>query len=78
MTSRMAVVLEAFNNNVVENLSPEEEAEKRFLIQELLSSMEEVENSENRVGDTTPIPGNEFIDAQPQVGEDNGDGVIVS
>ncbi|GLJ09409.1 hypothetical protein SUGI_0108920 [Cryptomeria japonica] len=78
MTSRMAVVLEAFDNNVVENLSPEEEAEKRFLIQELLSSMEEVENSENRVGDTTPILGNEFIDAQPQLGEDNGDGVIVS
>ncbi|GLJ13286.1 hypothetical protein SUGI_0209730 [Cryptomeria japonica] len=78
MTSRMAAVLEAFDNNVVENLSPEEEAEKRFLIQELLSSMEEVENSENRVGDTTPILGNEFIDAQPQLGEDNGDGVIVS
>ncbi|GLJ46869.1 hypothetical protein SUGI_0988620 [Cryptomeria japonica] len=78
MTSRMATVLEEFDNNVVENLSPEEEAEKRFLIQELLSSMEEVENSENRVGDTTPIPGNEFIDAQPQLGEDNGDGVIVS
>ncbi|GLJ06270.1 hypothetical protein SUGI_0034760 [Cryptomeria japonica] len=49
MSSRMAVVLEVFDNNVVENLSPEEEAEKRFLIQELFASMDEEENNENRI-----------------------------
>ncbi|GLJ39820.1 hypothetical protein SUGI_0813930 [Cryptomeria japonica] len=49
MSSRMAAVLEVFDNNVVENLSSEEEAEKRFLIQELLASMDEEENNENRI-----------------------------
>ncbi|GLJ13821.1 hypothetical protein SUGI_0220720 [Cryptomeria japonica] len=78
LTSRMAAVLEAFDNNVVENLSPEEEAEKKFLIQELLSSMEEEENIENRVGDIITIPVKDFIVAQAQMGEDDGDGVIVS
>ncbi|GLJ14563.1 hypothetical protein SUGI_0235750 [Cryptomeria japonica] len=78
LTSRMAVVLEAFDNNVVENLSPEEEAEKKFLIQELLSSMEEEENIKNRVGDIITIPVNDFTVAQAQMGEDDGDGVIVS
>ncbi|GLJ53714.1 hypothetical protein SUGI_1146120 [Cryptomeria japonica] len=78
MSSRMATVLEVFDNNVVENLSPEEEAEKRFLIQELLSSMEEEEIIENRVGDIIPNPINDYIVAQSQMGEDDGDGVIVS
>ncbi|GLJ19310.1 hypothetical protein SUGI_0347630 [Cryptomeria japonica] len=78
MSSRMAAVLEVFDNNVVENLSPEEEAEKRFLIQELLASMDEVENNENRVGDIIPIPVNDYTVAQSQMGVDDGEGVIVS
>ncbi|GLJ15521.1 hypothetical protein SUGI_0254930 [Cryptomeria japonica] len=77
MSSRMAAVLEVFNNNVVENLSPEEEDEKRFLIQELLASMDEEENNENRVGDITPLPVNDYTAAQSQLGEDDGEGVIV-
>ncbi|GLJ30365.1 hypothetical protein SUGI_0600810 [Cryptomeria japonica] len=77
MSSRMAVVLEVFNNNVVENLSSEEEDEKRFLIQELLASMDEEENNENRVGDITPLPVNDYTAAQSQLGEDDGEGVIV-
>ncbi|GLJ33501.1 hypothetical protein SUGI_0673880 [Cryptomeria japonica] len=78
MSSRMAVVLEVFDNKVVENLSPEEEAEKRFLIQELLASMDEEENNENRVGDIIPILVNDYSVAQPQLGVDDGEGVIVS
>ncbi|GLJ15939.1 hypothetical protein SUGI_0263410 [Cryptomeria japonica] len=78
MSSRMAAVLEVFDNNVVENLSPEEEAEKRFLIQELLASMDEEENNENRVGDIIPTPVNDYTVAQSQLGEDDGEGVIVS
>ncbi|GLJ53875.1 hypothetical protein SUGI_1150610 [Cryptomeria japonica] len=77
MSSRMVVVLEVFNNNVVENISPEEEYEKRFLIQELLASMDEEENNENRVGDFTPLPVNDYTAAQSQLGEDDGEGVIV-
>ncbi|GLJ11216.1 hypothetical protein SUGI_0147330 [Cryptomeria japonica] len=77
MSSRMAAILEVFNNNVVENLSPEEEDEKRFLIQELLASMDEEENNENRVGDITPLPVNDYTAAQSQLGEDDGEGVIV-
>ncbi|GLJ22640.1 hypothetical protein SUGI_0426090 [Cryptomeria japonica] len=77
MSSRMAAVLEVFDNNVVENLSPEEEAEKRFLIQELLASMDEEENNENRVGDIIPLPVNDYTVAQSQLGEDDGEGVIV-
>ncbi|GLJ18228.1 hypothetical protein SUGI_0322430 [Cryptomeria japonica] len=77
MSSRMVVVLEVFNNNVVENLSPEEEDEKRFLIQELMASMDEEENNENRVGDITPLPVNDYTAAQSQLGEDDGEGVIV-
>ncbi|GLJ14335.1 hypothetical protein SUGI_0231110 [Cryptomeria japonica] len=78
MSSRMAAVLEVFDNKVVENLSPEEEAEKRFLIQELLASMDEEENNENRVGDIIPIPVNDYTIAQSQLGEDDGEGVIDS
>ncbi|GLJ14887.1 hypothetical protein SUGI_0242200 [Cryptomeria japonica] len=77
MSSRMAAALEVFNNNVIENLSPEEEAEKRFLIQELLASMDEEENNENRVGDIIPLPVNDYTVAQSQLGEDDGEGVIV-
>ncbi|GLJ41797.1 hypothetical protein SUGI_0865040 [Cryptomeria japonica] len=77
MSSRMVVVLEVFNNNVVENLSPEEEDEKRFLIQELLASMDEEENNKNRVGDIIPLPVNDYTAAQSQLGEDDGEGVIV-
>ncbi|GLJ48791.1 hypothetical protein SUGI_1028870 [Cryptomeria japonica] len=77
ISSRMAAVLEVFDNKVVENLSPEEEAEKRFLIQELLASMDEEENNENRAGDIITTPVNDFSVAQPQLGEDNGEGVIV-
>ncbi|GLJ25288.1 hypothetical protein SUGI_0484070 [Cryptomeria japonica] len=64
MSSRMVAALEVFDNNVVENLSLEEEAEKRFLIQELLSSMEEEEIIENRVGDIIPNPVNDYTVAQ--------------
>ncbi|GLJ49090.1 hypothetical protein SUGI_1035600 [Cryptomeria japonica] len=77
ISSRMAAILEVFDNKVVENLSPEEETEKRFLIQELLASMDEEENNENRSGDRITIPVNDFSVAQPQLGEDNGEGVIV-
>ncbi|GLJ38928.1 hypothetical protein SUGI_0793590 [Cryptomeria japonica] len=77
MSSRMAAVLEVFNNNEVENLSPEEEDEKRFLIQELLASMDEGENNENRVGDISPLPVNDYTAAQSQLGEDEREGVIV-
>ncbi|GLJ09371.1 hypothetical protein SUGI_0107610 [Cryptomeria japonica] len=77
MSSRMAAALEVFNNNVIENLSPEEEAKKRFLIQELLASMDEEENNENRVGDIIPLPVNDYTVAQSQLGEDDGEGVIV-
>ncbi|GLJ19951.1 hypothetical protein SUGI_0361300 [Cryptomeria japonica] len=77
MSSRMAAVLEVFNNKVDENLSLEEEAEKRFLIQELLAYMDEAENNENRVGDIIPLPANDYTVAQSQLGEDDGEGVIV-
>ncbi|GLJ42533.1 hypothetical protein SUGI_0881820 [Cryptomeria japonica] len=77
MSSRMAAVLEVFNNKVVENLSLEEEAEKRFLIQELLASMDEEVNNENRVGDVIPLPINDYTVAQSKLGEDDGEGVIV-
>ncbi|GLJ54513.1 hypothetical protein SUGI_1170730 [Cryptomeria japonica] len=78
MSSKMAAVLEVFNNNVVENLSSEEEDEKRFLIQDLLASMDEEEINENRVGDITPLPVNDYTAAQSQLGEDVGEGVIVA
>ncbi|GLJ28579.1 hypothetical protein SUGI_0563010 [Cryptomeria japonica] len=77
MSSRMAAVLEVFNNNEVENLSPEEEAEKRFLIQELLASLDVGDNNENREGDITPLPVNDYTAAQSQLGEDDGEGVTI-
>ncbi|GLJ41033.1 hypothetical protein SUGI_0849540 [Cryptomeria japonica] len=77
MSSRMAAVLEVFNNNEVENLSPEEEAEKRFLIQELLASLDVGDNNENREGDITPLPVNDYTTAQSQLGEDDGEGVTI-
>ncbi|GLJ06246.1 hypothetical protein SUGI_0034220 [Cryptomeria japonica] len=60
ISSRMATVLEVFNNKEIENLSPEEEAEKRFLIQELMASLDEEDNNENRVGDIIPLPDNDY------------------
>ncbi|GLJ29190.1 hypothetical protein SUGI_0575720 [Cryptomeria japonica] len=78
ISSRMAAVLEVFNNKEIENLSPEEEAEKRFLIQELMASMDEEGNNENRVGDIIPLPDNEYTVAQSQLGEDDGEEVKVS
>ncbi|GLJ20736.1 hypothetical protein SUGI_0377790 [Cryptomeria japonica] len=77
MSSRMAAVLEVFNNNEVENLSPEEETEKRFLIQELLASLDVGDNNENREGDITPLPVNDYTAAQSQLGEDDGEGVTI-
>ncbi|GLJ12143.1 hypothetical protein SUGI_0185300 [Cryptomeria japonica] len=77
MSSRMAAVLEVFNNNEVENLSLEEEDEKRFLIQELLASMDVGDNNENREGDITPLPVNDYTAAQSQLGEDDGEGVTI-
>ncbi|GLJ12199.1 hypothetical protein SUGI_0186480 [Cryptomeria japonica] len=77
MSSRMAAVLEVFNNNEVENLSPEEEAEKRFLIQELLVSLDVGDNNENREGDITPLPVNDYTAVQSQLGEDDGEGVTI-
>ncbi|GLJ36264.1 hypothetical protein SUGI_0728030 [Cryptomeria japonica] len=70
VSSRVATVLEVFNNNEIENLTLEEEAEKRFLIQELMASMDEEDNNEYREGDIIPYSANVFSAVHSQLNED--------
>ncbi|GLJ24484.1 hypothetical protein SUGI_0467530 [Cryptomeria japonica] len=70
VSSRVATVLEVFNNNEIRNLTPEEEAEKRFLIQELMASMDEEDNNEYREGDIIPYSTNVFSAVHSQLNED--------